>query len=140
MDLRTLYQQDYPGNYVLPEIKRYNPKLSDGQLPRPAGKLQTNTTHKEMFKQWAPQPNVSFGELPSFTGSILYPENYHSLDTTTGNTFKGLVGSPARLCNSLSEPNIKMEGWYFFHCPSYRYAVYTYSNYSTSILATSMTI
>ena len=56
------------------------------------------------------QPSLIFGELPSFTGSILYPGRSQSHETTTGTTFLGVPGRR-------SDPfmpgagNIKLEGF-----------------------------
>ena len=58
-------------------------------------------------------PSLSFGELPSFADSILYPEKrqYQIPDPTTRATFQGRPGPRADLCEKL-QGNIRLEGEY----------------------------
>ena len=60
-----------------------------------------------------PNPSLSFGELPSFADSILYPEKrQHQIpDPTTRATFQGRPGPRADPCEKL-QGNIRLEGEY----------------------------
>jgi len=102
------YQRDFQRYHSLPTVR---PQAIDpyrhSHLDQ-SGKFDSRTTSKEHFKQWVSCPSKPFGELPSFTGSILYPENGHHMETTTGTTFVGARGkrsSPFTL-----QGNLKIEG------------------------------
>jgi hypothetical protein len=56
---------------------------------RPAN-FDSRTSNKEHYKQWVPKPAAAFGELPSFTGSILYPgQKLGEIESVTRNDFPG---------------------------------------------------
>lgn len=103
----TSYAQEYIPKHVQSEYRRMEPRpnyvLSNA-------KFENSTTNKEHFKKWVPTKQIPFGELPSFTGSILYPEMKEKLpETVTQHSFKGeFVKRPDAI--RLSESNIKMEG------------------------------
>ena len=48
-------------------------------------KFQSATTHNETFTPKVPIPQATYGELPSFTGSILFPEKGSKYDVKTLN-------------------------------------------------------
>ena len=107
-DGTSTYQKEFRSLQVHPEVRKY-PALTDGQLKRPSGRFDSQTTNKEHFKQWVPQAAFTFSELPSFTGSLLYPEPPLALESTTRATFQGATGPKADLIRH-SYGHIKLEG------------------------------
>ena len=107
----TNYMKDYPGHFILPQIRKASDDINQGHLKKNTGKQDFKTTTKEHYKRWVPEPSLTFGELPSFTDSILYPDQRRSMETTTGTTFKGAPGKRSDLVPH-SDGNIKIEGEY----------------------------
>lgn len=99
--------QDYPAHPVLPDIPRA--KEPKQQTQKSTGKIDFNTTTKEHYKHWVPEPSLQFGELPTFTDSILYPNQGRWLQTTTGATFRGEKGERRDMILQ-SDGNIRLEG------------------------------
>ena len=103
----TSYTQEFIPKQLQTEYRRMEPRPN--YIPSNA-KFENRTTNKEHFRKWVPTKQVPFGEMPSFTGSILYPELKEKMpETVTQNSFKGeYVKRPDAI--KLSESNIKMEG------------------------------
>ena len=108
IDGASNYRRDYQGHYNLPSVRSQPFDPSKKTRKDTSAKFESRTTAKEHFKPWNSCPSKPFAELPSFTGSILYPEPGHQLDTTTGTTFQGALG---RRSDPFSqEGNLKIEG------------------------------
>lgn len=107
LDGITSYTQDFIPKQLQTEYRRMEPRPN--YVPSNA-KFENRTTNKEHFKKWVPTKQVPFGEMPTFTGSILYPEMKEKMpETVTQNSFKGeYVKRPDAI--RLAEANIKMEG------------------------------
>ncbi len=105
-----MYQRDFPGNYKLPQIKFNQGSVNVASQSQPSGKFDGRTTNKEFYKQWVSQPAMQFGELPSFTGSILYPGKGIQLETTTNATFRGKQGPRAELIKLAESQALVMDG------------------------------
>ncbi|GFR71658.1 stabilizer of axonemal microtubules 1-like [Elysia marginata] len=71
------------------------------------------TTNRQHFKRWVPQPSLTFGELPSFTGSILFPEKENVPLSTMRQSFAGTYVPPAAQIRN-ADANIKLEGEHQF--------------------------
>ncbi|XP_077985469.1 uncharacterized protein LOC144440086 [Glandiceps talaboti] len=104
----TVYKDTYPGHMSFPDVQYKRPPTQSRR--HTSAKFDPRTAHKEHFKAWVPQPAISFGELPSFTGSILYPgTKLGELESMTQRDYPGYVEKrrePIRLDGA----NIKLEG------------------------------
>ncbi|XP_071095136.1 stabilizer of axonemal microtubules 2-like [Haliotis cracherodii] len=106
LDATTSYQKDFIPKQAEPEIRIY-PKRD--KLKMSSAKFESSTTNQQHYKHWVPQPSVPFGELPSFAGSILFPEKDHLPESTTRNSFVGRF-APAAEQIKPGITNIKIEG------------------------------
>lgn len=106
-DSLSAYQLDYPYKEPITMVK--STRQQDSNMLRQPGKFDSRTTNKEYYRQWKPQTTFTFGELPSFTDSILYPNQKRSLETTTKSTFKGVTTKKVDPVRATS-PNIRIEG------------------------------
>lgn len=78
-------------------------------IHREPATFDSTTTNRQHFKRWVPQPSLTFGELPSFTGSILFPEKENVPLSTMRQSFAGTYVPPAAQIRQ-AEGNIKLEG------------------------------
>ena len=108
-DGKSSYQAEYNKHYDLSETAR--PQAVDHSRSRviKPGAFDGHTTTREHYKHWVPQPTFTFGDLPSFTASILYPDNKRHLETTTQTTFRGQKGDRSTPFK-LAEAQIAEEG------------------------------
>ncbi|KAJ8313305.1 hypothetical protein KUTeg_009091 [Tegillarca granosa] len=102
----TSYIREFIPKQLLPEIRRVEPR---NNYITTSARFDGQTTTKDHFKQWVTKPVVSFGELPSFTGSILYPKKEILPESCTKESFKGEF-APRPDAIRLAESNIKLEG------------------------------
>ena len=75
------------------------------------GKFQTTTTNSEHYRHWdVHKPVVSFTEMPSFMGSVLFPTNRQ--EETTSVTRKSFPGAVAKKQEPVKMPDgsIRIEG------------------------------
>ncbi|XP_066276536.1 stabilizer of axonemal microtubules 2-like [Branchiostoma lanceolatum] len=75
-------------------------------------KLDSRTANRDFYKPWVPQPRFQFGELPTFTGSILYPNPSDSkkhLRSVTMADFPEKLAGKTELVKSKPD-NILLEG------------------------------
>ncbi|KAH9514973.1 hypothetical protein Btru_021553 [Bulinus truncatus] len=121
LDGLTYYAQEFtPKKVLTDQVLRPMPRRNLISLQ--PSQFEDMTTNKQHFKRWVPQPNLSFSEMPSFTGSILYPEKENLPVTTTRDTFKGIFALPPAQMK-MPPPSIKIEGDHFFdttHKTSYK--------------------
>ncbi|XP_046565330.1 stabilizer of axonemal microtubules 2-like isoform X1 [Haliotis rubra] len=106
LDATTSYQKEFIPKQAEPEIRVY--PMRD-KLKMSSAKFESSTTNKQHYKHWVPQPSVPFGELPSFAGSILFPEKDYLPESTTKNSFLGRFAPPADQVRP-GITNIKIEG------------------------------
>lgn len=107
----TVYKEEFVPRGVpsVPKVTRPKTIIAPNTT-----KFQDKTTHNTTFTRKVPVPNVTYGELPSFTGSILFPDP--ALDTTTTNqeVYKGKFAKVADLCKpAQAQVTIGIEGDYF---------------------------
>lgn len=109
MNAKSHYKEHFPGHKILPGIPSSSYDISKGQMGLANAKFESHTTNKEHYKQWKAEPNPAYKELPSFTGSVLYPEGTHYLQTTNLDTYQGkTIKKPDQV--KQAEGNIKIEG------------------------------
>jgi hypothetical protein len=65
----TSYTQEFIPKQLQTEYRRMEPRPN--YIPSNA-KFENRTTNKEHFRKWVPTKQVPFGEMPSFTGIIIY--------------------------------------------------------------------
>ena len=106
MATHSQYRADFKGEFKLPDL-RAGPPPPD--MTRKPGTFDGRTTTKEHYQAWVPQPAFTFGELPCFTGSILYPDDRGLPQSTTRDTFKGKF-VPRADAIARTEANISIEG------------------------------
>ncbi len=109
---KSRYTEEFPPKYpTLPNIRPSKNQVTEGQIRKSSGTFDGRTTYKEQHKNWLPNPSLTFGELPTFADSIIYPEKkqYKVPEPTTRATFQGRPGKKADLCER-AEANIKYEG------------------------------
>ncbi|XP_070548491.1 stabilizer of axonemal microtubules 1-like [Ptychodera flava] len=104
----TVYKDTYPGHTSFPDVNYVRPSTQSRR--KTSAKFDPRTAHKDYFKPWVPQPAIAFGELPSFTGSILYPgTKLGELQSMTQKDFPGYSApkpEPAKMAGG----NIQLEG------------------------------
>jgi hypothetical protein len=106
---KTSYHVSYPGHTSFPAIKMTRPATQDRKGLRSA-KFDSRTSNKEHYKHWVPRPAAAFGELPSFTGSILYPgQKIGEVESVTRNDFPGNRAEKMVAAKKLPD-NIVIEG------------------------------
>ncbi|XP_013382513.1 stabilizer of axonemal microtubules 1-like [Lingula anatina] len=109
----TFYSAEY-GPKELPSETILRPTSQGRYMRKTSAKLDTRTTNKESFKHWVPQPAIRFGELPSFTGSVLYPEQKNKLpQSTQQQSYPGAYAKKLEPCK-IGEGDIKFEGAQMF--------------------------
>ena len=64
---KTSYNQSYVGHSGFPDIKMTRPGTKH-KTRLVSAKFDSRTTNKETFKDWVPEPAISFTDLPSFAG------------------------------------------------------------------------
>ncbi|XP_038047944.1 stabilizer of axonemal microtubules 1-like [Patiria miniata] len=106
---KTMYRESFPGHSSFPAIKMRRPATQNRKGLRSA-KFDSRTSNKEHYKHWVPRPAAAFGELPSFTGSILYPgQRIGELESVTRNDFPGNHAEATIAAKKLPD-NIVTEG------------------------------
>lgn len=110
---KTVYAQDFidRGPSTVVKIKRPQTVTQNKGL-----KFQSATTHSETFTAKVPSPNAPFGELPCYTGSILYPEKDRKYDVKTWNqdVYRGkFAARPEAFKPKQSQVTIGIEGDHF---------------------------
>ncbi|OWF52427.1 uncharacterized protein LOC110447807 [Mizuhopecten yessoensis] len=113
MEIQTSYTSEFINKPLPKEFRGMEPV---GNYVSSSAKFDDNTTNKDHFKKWVRQPTITFGELPSFTGSILFPNtksqprNKNKSETMA--VFKGeFMQRPDAV--RLDKANITMEGEHF---------------------------
>lgn len=102
----TSYNQEFTAKQAQPEFRRMETR---GTVQIPDVKFDGHTTNKDHFKQWIAQPTMHFQELPSFTGSILFPGKNKLPSSETKQQFRGeFIRRPEAV--RLADANITMEG------------------------------
>jgi len=82
IDGKTVYARDF--------VDRGPPEIVKVTRPQTVTqnkglKFQSETTHNKTFTAKVPSPQAPFGELPCYTGSILYPDKDGKYDVKTWN-------------------------------------------------------
>ncbi|KAK0054349.1 hypothetical protein Bpfe_016177 [Biomphalaria pfeifferi] len=113
LDGVTWYSQEFTPKKIVNEIV-VRPSSRRNLIHLEPGQFDDMTTNKKHYRRWVPQPNLSFSELPSFTGSILFPDKENLPVTTTRDTFKGIFAPPPAQMK-MPPPSIKIEGDHFFN-------------------------
>ncbi|XP_064650526.1 stabilizer of axonemal microtubules 1-like [Lineus longissimus] len=106
-DGMTYYKQTYTPK---PLENLVSQRMPPGKARNP-GQFDSRTTYKEFHKQWVPQVTKSYGEMPVFTGSILYPDRTtrDDMKTVMRDSYPGAVAKkqePAKI----PQGNILIEG------------------------------
>lgn len=110
LDGTTVYKQDF--------INRGLPSVSKVTRPQTiiapnTTKFHDQTTHNTTFTPKNPLPQTTYGELPSFTGSILFPDPKENIKTTNQEVYKGKYAKVADLCKpAQAQVTIGIEGDY----------------------------
>lgn len=121
VESKTNYKQEFTFKQPQPEVLvRAGAKET---LRASAFPLDGRTTNKEAYKAWVRQPAIAFGELPSFTDSILFPEKTPLPESTMRYSYQGKFVPPIPLIKS-GTPNIKLEGSHVFdttHSDTYKF-------------------
>ena len=82
LDGKTIYAQEFVNRGPPEVVKITRPKT----VTQNQGlKFQSATTHNQTFTPKVPSHQAPFGELPCYTGGILYPEKNGRYDVTTWN-------------------------------------------------------
>ncbi|CAG5117569.1 unnamed protein product [Candidula unifasciata] len=116
----TFYSQEFTPKLINLEPVKHGTRpdlIRDGP-----GKFEDVTTNREHFKRWLPQPRSTFGELPSFVGSLLFPGNDPTPVSTTRQTFRETHAPPAVAAKAVAD-SLKLEGDHTFdttHNATYR--------------------
>lgn len=79
-------------------------------------KFQSATTHNQTFTEKVPNPQAPFGELPCYTGSILYPDKDSKYDVKTWNqdVYRGkFAARPEAFKPKETQVTIGIEGDHF---------------------------
>lgn len=114
LDGHTEYKKEYTEKVKLPVIRNSAPASippkPNNVVTKKGGKFESMTTTKEHFKPWPQQPHaISFGELPSFTNSVLYWDDKTLPQSTTQETFRGEFGKRPEAMKA-AEGTLKPEG------------------------------
>lgn len=121
LDAKTYYSQEFTPKQPAPEVLvRAAPRET---FKAPSLPLDSMTTTKEAYKPWVAHHSLAFGELPSFTGSILFPEKKPLPESTMRYSYQGKFVPRVPLIKS-GTPNIKLEGSHLFdttHSDTYKF-------------------
>ncbi|ESO85955.1 hypothetical protein LOTGIDRAFT_239638 [Lottia gigantea] len=120
LESQTFYKQEYKPKVVFPDIHQFSPKPDEIRLP--SAKFDPTTTNKTHYKQWVPEPSRPFAELPSFAGSILFPEKERLPESVTKHTYIKRPIQPTEPAKP-ADNNLKIEGSMMFdttHDNTYR--------------------
>ncbi|KAL5019479.1 hypothetical protein ScPMuIL_002371 [Solemya velum] len=101
----SAYTDDFVTKPIVHEVRRVAPRRDRGENPR----FDDHTTNKEHYKHWVSENAMSFGELPSFAGSILFPGKEMVGQTVTQESYTGRFAKRPDAVK-LGEANIKLEG------------------------------
>ncbi|XP_074653113.1 uncharacterized protein LOC141907391 [Tubulanus polymorphus] len=108
-DGTTFYQQTYTPKEQEPEHYVVQKGAHRGRRKRTPGLFDDRTTNKETFKTWTPPINYRYGDLPTFTGSILYPDRTRVPKTEMQQSFPGAY-APKPEMMKMKDGNLKIEG------------------------------
>ncbi|XP_005100135.1 uncharacterized protein LOC101864625 [Aplysia californica] len=108
LDGLTYYAQEFTAKQVKsePAVRQMSRREL---IHREPAQFDDTTTNKQHFKRWVPQPALTFGELPSFTGSILFPQRENLPVSTMRQSFMGTWQPPAAQIKA-ADASIKLEG------------------------------
>ncbi|XP_069115221.1 stabilizer of axonemal microtubules 1-like [Argopecten irradians] len=113
MEGKTSYSAEFIQKPLPKEFRGMEPSSN---YVTSSARFDDNTTNKDHFKKWVRQPTIQFGELPSFTGSILFPntktKQRNQNKSETKEEFKGAFQRRPDAVR-LDEANIKLEGELF---------------------------
>ncbi|XP_076457679.1 uncharacterized protein LOC143291611 [Babylonia areolata] len=117
METKTFYAQEYIPKHLSTAgggaaVPSSAPCKKD-TLRVPSVPIDARTTNKETYKPWLQQPALAFGELPSFTGSILFPERKPLPESTMRYSYQGKFVPPVPPIK-MGEPSIRLEGNHTF--------------------------
>lgn len=86
IDGKTVYMEDYENRGPPNAVKMTRPKT----MLAPRAKFYSNTTHNDTFTAKQPIYQPAYGEVPSFVGSILFPDGQNKSERTVNqDTYKG---------------------------------------------------
>lgn len=111
VDGLTVYKEEFinRGPATVPKITRPQTVIAKND-----SKFQSQTTHNSTFTPKKPIPQQIYGELPSFTGSILFPDPKADMKTTNQDVYKGRFAKVADLCKPAeAQVTIGIEGDHF---------------------------
>ncbi|CAH1797421.1 unnamed protein product [Owenia fusiformis] len=110
IDGTTYYMKEFPGKMPQDNVKvKINTDSTSRYMRDSSAKFDGRTTNKEEFKKYTPQQNLSFKELPSFAGSILYPEKPTEIQSNNQASYPGFY-LPRRSEIRQTSGNIRIEG------------------------------
>ena len=121
VDGLTVYKEEFinRGPGTVPKITRPQTVIAKND-----SKFQSQTTHNSTFTPKKPIPQPTYGEIPSFTGSILFPDPKADMKTTNQDVYKGKFAKVADLCRPAeAQVTIGVEGEHFHdttHKDTYR--------------------
>lgn len=111
VDGLTVYKEEFinRGPATVPKITRPQTVIAKNE-----SKFHSQTTHNSAFTPKKPIPQPTYGELPSFTGSILFPDPKADMKTTNQDVYKGRFTKVADLCRPAEDQvTIGVEGDHF---------------------------
>lgn len=113
LDGKTVYAQDFVDRGPSEVVKITRPPT----VTQNKGlKFQSATTHNQAFTPKVPSLQAPFGELPCYTGAILYPEKDHKYDVKTWNqdVYRGkFAARPEAFKPKEAQVTIGIEGDHF---------------------------
>ncbi|EDO48878.1 predicted protein [Nematostella vectensis] len=95
LDGATEYNQEYKDRGPPSIVHLSRPKTVTS---KPEAKFQGETTHNATFTAKKPLPQATYGELPTFTGSILFPDKTSAMKTWNQEVYKGKYAPVAKTC------------------------------------------
>ncbi|KAK3752398.1 hypothetical protein QZH41_008600 [Actinostola sp. cb2023] len=122
MDSLTVYNREFidHGPPTVPKVTRPKTVIAPN-----LSKFHDQTTHNTTFTHKVLVPQVMYGELPSFTHSILFPDPKTDVTTTNQDVYKGKYAKVAELCKPVqAQVSIGIEGE-FSHGTTHRDAFKT---------------
>ncbi|CAL1543445.1 unnamed protein product [Lymnaea stagnalis] len=112
LDGVTFYSQEFTPKQISNEpVLRHMPRHD--LIHREPAIFDDMTTNKQHYKRWVPQPCLSFGELPSFTGSVLFPDKENVPVSTMRHAFTGTFAPPPPQMK-MPPASITLEGDHLF--------------------------
>ncbi|KAK7106010.1 stabilizer of axonemal microtubules 1-like [Littorina saxatilis] len=111
LESKTYYSQEFTPKQSLPGVYVAMPRKENIRVPTMP--IDHRTTNKETYKAWMQQPALAFGELPSFTGSLLYPEQKPMPESTMRFSYQGKFVPPIP-ATKVASPSIRFHGDHMF--------------------------